>query len=507
MADEAIQKRYKKLLEKPETIVILDTETTGIDESTDQPVSIAIIDGTGKTLFNRLVNPTIAIHPDAQEVHGISKESLKDAATFADLVNEINALLKDKTVIVYNANYDRSMLLNAAKANNVRVENLRGWHCAMRDYASYNGTQNNWGNPKWWKLTDACTNEGIEVKDAHDALGDVRMTLALIKSMAGLEEKTDTAIPSQPTLIDLPKYKIGDLVVIGNKGGNVVKVSEDGKRIQVSYALIDGESKRWHDITEVNGNNEPIEAGHALPDEPDIDDLQKSMNKMAAEMKTLKEELERQKTLVLVANRQRDEAKAETAKAKSEQPTHKLPEAGEVLSLKSEIERLKVENTRLETKLRRPPVEVQSMIRMIQVAEGTKQDDSLLTWLKEGWSVVPGLTHLIKSDGSMYERIIFQRINQPSTQPIYPSTIAEIDTAFNTQGNRNDPLLQRNGAGGMPLTDLMRQGYSTDAIKDTMDTQALARGRAAGLASAQKRDLTHIGLLTAPEVVNHVNRQ
>ena len=36
----------------------------------------------------------------------------------------------------------------------------------------------------WHKLGEAASYEKIQVKDAHTALGDVRMTLALIQKMA-----------------------------------------------------------------------------------------------------------------------------------------------------------------------------------------------------------------------------------------------------------------------------------------------------------------------------------
>ena len=176
---------YRELLETPKSVVFIDTETTGADKDKDQPVEIAVIDGTGEVLFNRRVKPTIPISPGATEVHGISIEDLADAPSFAEVVADYNLAVEGKQVVVYNAAFDRGILLSAAKANSVRLDNLKNWHCAMLDYAEYNGTPGQRGGAKWWKLADACANEGVVVDGtvAHTALGDCQRTRGLMQAI------------------------------------------------------------------------------------------------------------------------------------------------------------------------------------------------------------------------------------------------------------------------------------------------------------------------------------
>ncbi len=186
--------KYAQLLEDPENMVILDTETSGLDKKTDQPLSITVIDGTGKVLFDERLKPTVPISDGATDVHGITEDDLKDAPTFDKVYDRFIAAIEGKKIVAYNATYDFMMITNAAHAHNIEgkspifpIGSLDNWRCAMHDYAEHNGTLNEWGKPKWWKLIDACANEGIPVEDAHTALGDCKMTLALIKKMGTIE--------------------------------------------------------------------------------------------------------------------------------------------------------------------------------------------------------------------------------------------------------------------------------------------------------------------------------
>ena len=56
----------------------------------------------------------------------------------------------------------------------------------MEPYAHHWGEWSDYhGCYKWQRLTSACIQQGIEIEDAHSAIGDCRMTLALIRKLAG----------------------------------------------------------------------------------------------------------------------------------------------------------------------------------------------------------------------------------------------------------------------------------------------------------------------------------
>lgn len=154
--------------------VILDTETTG-GAKTDQIIQLSIIDMAGKTLFDSLLKPTCAINPFAAKVHNLTERHLRNAPSFTDVYEVVKSVLNERTVIAYNAPFDKRQLVQTAtafKLDAVWIERL-DWQCAMRAHAEYLGVKQG---------------PGLEGGD-HSALGDCLATLKLIRSMAGVEAK------------------------------------------------------------------------------------------------------------------------------------------------------------------------------------------------------------------------------------------------------------------------------------------------------------------------------
>ena len=98
-----------------EGFVLLDTETTGLGEN-DQLIELAIIDDTNKTLHDSRYRPTVAISSGAANVHGITADVLKDKPTFERDADHVRALLQDKVVVIFNAEYDLKILRNTYRA-------------------------------------------------------------------------------------------------------------------------------------------------------------------------------------------------------------------------------------------------------------------------------------------------------------------------------------------------------------------------------------------------------
>ena len=57
-------------------------------------MQLGVIAPDGTVLFNSLVNPQSAIAPEAEAIHGISQAMVEHAPTFAELVDQVAALLK-----------------------------------------------------------------------------------------------------------------------------------------------------------------------------------------------------------------------------------------------------------------------------------------------------------------------------------------------------------------------------------------------------------------------------
>ncbi len=163
-----------------EGCVILDFETTGFpsDPRVDV-VEIAVIDQRGQTLMQTLVKPRTGIPSGASAVHGIYDRDVVDAPMFPEVYAELARHLSGLCVVAYNDAFERD-ILKAVCAGHQQPQIKAEWFCAMRGYQNFRGLRS------FQKLGNACAREGISVKNAHRALGDCQMTLALLRRIAGV---------------------------------------------------------------------------------------------------------------------------------------------------------------------------------------------------------------------------------------------------------------------------------------------------------------------------------
>jgi DNA polymerase-3 subunit epsilon len=158
--------------------VIIDLETTGFVEPSVAIVEVAVIDQRGDVLLNTLVKPDKRIPSGASAVHGIFDHDVADAQPFDTLYPQLAEIMGGRCVVSYNYTFEKGILEAVCKRYRQPMFEVT-WTCAMRDYATYKRLSQS------RKLTQACLTEGIMIKDAHRALGDCLMTLALMRKMAG----------------------------------------------------------------------------------------------------------------------------------------------------------------------------------------------------------------------------------------------------------------------------------------------------------------------------------
>ena len=163
---------------------VLDTETTGLGKH-DEIVQIGIVDKKGNPVMDEFVKPTIPIPFGASKVHGIYDSDVEHAPHFSAIYTALSKLMAGQVVIAYNMKFDRRMLKQSGAKYGLPEIRANWEKCAMRQYAQYKGKKTNWKRGyKWHRLGIAVAQEGLQVVDAHNALGDARMTLALIQKMA-----------------------------------------------------------------------------------------------------------------------------------------------------------------------------------------------------------------------------------------------------------------------------------------------------------------------------------
>lgn len=181
---------WARELLKRDHFCILDTETTGLDNS-DQIVQIALINSAGEPLLNSLVKPTVSISPQAAAIHGITDKFVSDAPTFEVVFMELMRAVGNRDLVIYNAEFDTRMIKQSLRAYGIQLafatserrgcrifSNGGSIHCAMQWYSQWIGDWSEYhGNYKWQKLPGG----------DHSALGDCRATLGVIRQMAASE--------------------------------------------------------------------------------------------------------------------------------------------------------------------------------------------------------------------------------------------------------------------------------------------------------------------------------
>ncbi len=97
-----------------ERIVVLDTETTGIEVDRDRVVEIGMVELVDRRLtgnvLHLLVNPERAIPLEASEIHGITDDVVAAAAPFRDIVDQVCSFAGDSIVMAHNAGFDIAFL-------------------------------------------------------------------------------------------------------------------------------------------------------------------------------------------------------------------------------------------------------------------------------------------------------------------------------------------------------------------------------------------------------------
>lgn len=148
--------------------VIVDTETTGLlAKSNVEVIELAAISMKGKVVYQSLFKPRHKIPQRVIKIHGITNEDVKSSPLFAQQAQDIVTALHGRTIVTFNARFDREVIGRTFKQE--KLDGVSGrWECAMHAYRTFSGSGPYLPLPG----------------KSHRALADCKATLRLIKRMA-----------------------------------------------------------------------------------------------------------------------------------------------------------------------------------------------------------------------------------------------------------------------------------------------------------------------------------
>lgn len=158
--------------------IYLDTETTGLDESSEV-IQLGVIDGCGNVLIDTLIQCQGDVSKDASYIHGITKEDLHEAPYWPEVHWKLlDVLGKADKVYIYNSEFDLKLLRQTADLYKLEVPEIKAV-CIMNWYA------NRFNNGYRRKLLDACDDIFVDTRDItpHTAIGDCELTRRLHAQM------------------------------------------------------------------------------------------------------------------------------------------------------------------------------------------------------------------------------------------------------------------------------------------------------------------------------------
>lgn len=147
-------------------LIVIDLETTGTDINTDEILQISIIDGKFNTLLNEYCKPdTIQEWKEAESVHGITSDMVKDKPSFHHYANKVQELINsaDRVISFNGLAFDIKIL----QRYGIHIDEAKNYDLMLNTNMAHNTC---------YSLVKLAYYYGYEFK-AHDSLEDTKATL------------------------------------------------------------------------------------------------------------------------------------------------------------------------------------------------------------------------------------------------------------------------------------------------------------------------------------------
>ncbi len=168
--------------------IVLDTETTGLDiEEGHRILEIGCVEIVDRKLtrrhFHQYINPQREIDEGALQVHGITREFLKDKPAFSDVFDDFLEFVRGAELVIHNAEFDIGFIDHEMKQMPGKLGSITD-HCQVIDSLDLARSR----HPGQKNTLDAlCKRYNVDNsgRDLHGALLDAELLADVYLLMTG----------------------------------------------------------------------------------------------------------------------------------------------------------------------------------------------------------------------------------------------------------------------------------------------------------------------------------
>jgi DNA polymerase-3 subunit epsilon len=202
--------------------VVLDTETTGLSVGNgDRIIEIGCVEVVNRIrtgqYYHIYLNCDKEISIGAQNIHGISKDFLKDKPRFAEIANDFLEFIANSPLVIHNAKFDMKFINNELVLNNQPILTNEVIDTLVIAKKKFPGTKVN--------LDALCNKFNIDAtkREKHGALLDSELLAEVYLELTGGsqislildKQESDTSevsLKNQNNNISFPyrEFKVGD---------------------------------------------------------------------------------------------------------------------------------------------------------------------------------------------------------------------------------------------------------------------------------------------------------
>jgi len=209
-------------------IIFYDIEATGLNVIRDRIIQLGMIkyfaDGRAPEEREYMVNPGIPISEEAIAVHGITASDVARKPTFQQLAEEVFTFIGDADLAGYHSNqYDLPMIMEEFARCGFELE-LEGRNLVDVQRIFYKMEPRTLGAAHRFYC-------GEEMEGAHDALSDVKATIAVLDGQLDMYRGKDFKTASDEVIADPVKPDADEL----NAFTNDLRTVDATKRLKYDH--------------------------------------------------------------------------------------------------------------------------------------------------------------------------------------------------------------------------------------------------------------------------------